>query len=196
VNEAATGGRPNSDGVDTVEELMRNTRNNPLEDLGMHLPLICDRYEIRNDVAPGAGKYRGGAGVVKSQRYLTPGFMTHESDRHLDAPWGAFGGKSGSVGKMEIYNIKDPSDIRQEYSKFSGLRTEEGDVVSYFSPSGGGFGNPLEREPAKVLDDVLDDIISLDMARDDYGVVMAAVDDGYGWQVDEKATEQLRASMA
>ena len=196
VNEAATGGRPNSDGVDTVEELMRNTRNNPLEDLGMHLPLICDRYEIRNDVPPGAGKYRGGAGVVKSQRYLTPGFMTHESDRHLDAPWGAFGGKSGSVGKMEIYNIKDPSDIRQEYSKFSGLRTEEGDVVSYFSPSGGGFGNPLEREPAKVLDDVLDDIISLDIARDDYGVVMAAVDDGYGWQVDEKATEQLRASMS
>jgi N-methylhydantoinase B len=97
---------------------------------------------------------------------------------------------------MEIYNIKDPSDIRQEYSKFSGLRTEEGDVVSYFSPSGGGFGNPLEREPAKVLDDVLDDIISLDIARDDYGVVMAAVDDGYGWQVDEKATEQLRASMS
>ena len=43
VNEAATGGRPAADGVDTVEELMRNTRNNPLEDLGMHLPLICDR---------------------------------------------------------------------------------------------------------------------------------------------------------
>ena len=46
VNEAAMGGRPNSDGPDTVEELMRNTRNNPLEDLGMHLPLICDRYEV------------------------------------------------------------------------------------------------------------------------------------------------------
>ena len=50
-----------------------------------------------------------------------------------------FGGKPGAVGKMEIYNIKDPSDVRQEYSKFSGLRTEEGDVVSYISPSGGGF---------------------------------------------------------
>jgi N-methylhydantoinase B len=195
VNEAATGGRPNSDGVDTVEELMRNTRNNPLEDLGMHLPLICDRYEIRDDAPPGAGKYRGGAGVVKSQRYLTPGFMTHESDRHLDAPWGAFGGKPGAVGKMEIYNIKDPSNVRQEYSKFSGLRTEEGDVVSYISPSGGGFGSPLERDTAKVLDDVLDDIISVDEARDDYGVVMTAVDDGYGWQVDEAATEKLRASM-
>ena len=175
---------------------MRNTRNNPLEDLGMHLPLICDRYEIRDDGPPGAGKFRGGAGVVKSQRYLTPGFMTHESDRHLDAPWGVFGGKPGSVGKMEIYNVKDPSNVRQEYSKFSGLRTEEGDVVSYISPSGGGFGNPLERDPSKVLDDVLDEIITLDSARNDYGVVMQEVDDGYGWSVNNEATEKLRAEMS
>ena len=196
VNEAATGGRPASDGADTVEELMRNTRNNPLEDLGMHLPLICDRYEIRDDGPPGAGKYRGGAGVIKSQRYLTSGFMTHESDRHLDAPWGAFGGKAGSVGKMEIYNIKDPSNVRQEYSKFSGLRTNEGDVVSYISPSGGGFGDPLERDPLKVLDDVLDEIITIESARDDYGVVMLEVDDGYGWSVNSEATKKLRAEMS
>ena len=100
------GGRPKSDGPDTVEELMRNTRNNPLEDLGMHLPLICDRYELRDDVMPGAGKFRGGQGVVKSQRFLTPGFITHESDRHDDAPWGVFGGKSGAGGKYEIYNVR------------------------------------------------------------------------------------------
>ncbi len=56
VNEAAMGGRPASDGPDTVEELMRNTRNNPLEDLGMHLPLICDRYEVRDDVVAGRGQ--------------------------------------------------------------------------------------------------------------------------------------------
>jgi N-methylhydantoinase B len=43
----------------TIEELMRNTRNNPLEDLGMQLPMICDRYEIRDDVFPGAGEFRG-----------------------------------------------------------------------------------------------------------------------------------------
>ena len=195
VNEAATGGRPNADGVDTVEELMRNTRNNPIEDLGMHLPLICDRYEIRNDVPPGPGKYRGGAGVVKSQRYLTPGFMTHESDRHLDAPWGAFGGKEGSVGKLEIYNINNPNEIKQEYSKFSGLRTNEGDVVSYFSPSGGGFGDPLERDPKKVLDDVLDDIISPLMAKKDYGVILENVDDGYGWKINIEETSKLRQEL-
>ncbi len=194
VNEAAMGGRPLSDGPDTVEELMRNTRNNPLEDLGMHLPLICDRYEVRDDVAPGAGKFRGGQGVVKSQRYMTPGFMTHESDRHLDAPWGVFGGKEGAGGKMEIYNVATPDEIRQEYSKFSGLRTEEGDVVSYFSPSGGGYGDPLERDPQKVLDDVLDGFITPDHAADDYGVVLKAVDDGYGWQIDKAATDSKRAA--
>ncbi|WP_193175746.1 hydantoinase B/oxoprolinase family protein [Oricola nitratireducens] len=195
VNEAAMGGRATSDGPDTVEELMRNTRNNPLEDLGMHLPLICDRYEVRDDVPPGAGKFRGGAGVVKSQRYLTPGFMTHESDRHLDAPWGVFGGKQGAVGKLEIHNVHT-GKTRSEYSKFSGMRAEEGDVVSYFSPSGGGYGDPLERDPAKVLDDVLDGFITPEHARDDYGVVLREVDDGYGWGLNDEATSKLRSEMS
>jgi len=195
VNEAAMGGRPASDGPDTVEELMRNTRNNPLEDLGMHLPLICDRYEVRDDVTPGAGKFRGGSGVVKSQRYLTPGFMTHESDRHLDAPWGVFGGKEGAVGKLEVHNTKT-GETRQEYSKFSGLRTEEGDVISYFSPCGGGYGDPLERDPEDVLDDVLDGFINVGHAKDDYGVVLKEVDDGYGWALDAKATDKLRAQKS
>ncbi len=195
VNEAAMGGRPLSDGPDTIEELMRNTRNNPLEDLGMHLPLICDRYEVRDDVPPGAGKFRGGAGVVKSQRYLTPGFMTHESDRNEDAPWGIFGGKDGAVSKVEIRNIHS-GKVSYQPAKFSGLRTEEGDVVTYFSPAGGGYGNPLERDPNKVLDDVLDGFITVDHARDDYGVVLMEVDDGYGWALDGEATRSLRAELA
>ena len=195
VNEAAMGGRPASDGPDTVEELMRNTRNNPLEDLGMHLPLICDRYEVRDDVPPGAGKFRGGAGVVKSQRYLTPGYMTHESDRHKDAPWGVFGGEEGAVGKVEIHNVVT-GETRSAFSKFSGLRTEIGDVVSYFSPSGGGYGNPLERMPEKVLDDVLDGFIDVEHARDAYGVVLHSADNGYDWALDKEGTQKLRASLS
>ena len=195
VNEAAMGGRPASDGPDTVEDLMRNTRNNPLEDLGMHLPLICDRYEVRDDVPPGAGKFRGGSGVVKSQRYLTPGYMTHESDRHKDAPWGVFGGEEGAVGKVEIHNVVT-GETRSAFSKFSGLRTEIGDVVSYFSPSGGGYGNPLERMPEKVLDDVLDGFIDADHARDAYGVVLQAADNGYDWALDKERTQKLRASLS
>ena len=196
VNEAAMGARSTSDGPDRIEELMRNTRNNPLEDLGMHLPLICDRYEIRDDVFPGAGKFRGGAGVVKSQRFLTPGFVTHESDRHEDAPWGVFGGHEGAVGKMQVDNTIDPSKNRSAYAKFSGLRVEEGDVVSYFSPSGGGYGSPLERDPHKVLDDVLDDFITVDHAFEVYGVVFDEVDDGYGYAVNPTKTQSRRAELA
>lgn len=193
VNEAAMGGRPKSDGPDTVEELMRNTRNNPLEDLGMHLPLICDRYEVRDDVEPGAGRHRGGAGVVKSQRFLTPGFMTHESDRHEDTPWGIFGGKEGAVGKLTVHNTAKPDEVRNEFAKISGLRVAPGDVISYYSPSGGGYGDPLDREPEKVLDDVLDGFVSPEHARRDYAVVLCRTDDGYDWGLDTEATDLLRS---
>ncbi|MDA8348197.1 MAG: hydantoinase B/oxoprolinase family protein [Pseudomonadota bacterium] len=195
VNEAAMGGRPHSDGPDTVEELMRNTRNNPLEDLGMHLPLICDRYEVRDDVFPGAGKFRGGQGVVKAQRFLTPGFVTHEADRHEDAPWGIFGGLAGAGGKVEIHNVARPQEVSAQYAKFSGLRVEPGDVVTYYSPVGGGYGDPLERDPAKVLDDVLDDFISVKHAEEVYGVVFDVVDDGYGYAVNGAGTSARRAAI-
>ena len=185
------GGRPLSDGPDTIEELMRNTRNNPLEDLGMHLPLICDRYEVRDDVPPGAGKFRGGVGVVKSQRYLTPGFMTHESDRNEDAPWGIFGGKRrhGRQGRLQ----RRPSgEVREMPAKFSGLAVEANDVMTYYSPNGGGYGKPLERPARKVLDDVLDGFYTVEHAREVYGVVV----DVEAETVDIAATEALRARMS
>ncbi len=196
VNEAAMGARPGSDGPDTVEELMRNTRNNPLEDLGMHLPLICDRYEIRDDVPPGAGRFRGGMGVVKSQRFLTPGSMTHESDRHEDTPWGIFGGGEGATATLTLHNAADQDATpKPQYAKFSGLQTRPGDVVTYRSPCGGGFGSPLEREPSKVLDDILDEFVTPEHASEVYGVVVDAVDDGYGWAVNLAATAKRRAEM-
>lgn len=195
VNEGSMGGRPFSDGPDTTEELMRNTRNNPLEDLGMNLPLVCDRYEVRDDVPPAPGKFRGGMGVVKSQRFLTPGMITHEADRHLDAPWGIFGGAPGHGGKVEIYNIATPENVHQEYAKFSGRAVNAGDVMSYISPCGGGYGNPLERSPEKVLDDLLDGFIDADHAREAYGVVIDATGKGYGWAINVSETERLRTEM-
>ena len=193
VNEAAMGGRPRSDGPDTIEELMRNTRNNPLEDLGMHLPMICDRYEIRDDVFPGAGEYRGGMGVVKSQRFLTPGFMTHESDRNEDVPWGIFGGHEGATAIVRIHNNESGAPARDVDAKFSGMRAEFGDVVTYLSPCGGGYGDPLNRDPRKVLDDLLDGYITRDHAGAIYGVVFQPTTDGFDWGLDQAATTRLRA---
>lgn len=190
VNEGAYGGRPRSDGPDCIDNLMANTRNNPLEDLAMHIPMICDRYELRDDALPGAGEFRGGIGVVKAQRVLTPAFITHESERHTDAPWGIFGGHDGACGRCTITNPARP-DVREMHSKFSGLAVGADDVMTYYSPNGGGYGNPLNRPPMKVLEDVLDDFCTVEHARTVYGVIV----DPDAETVDLAATESLRRKM-
>lgn len=191
VNEGAYGGRPHSDGPDSIDNLMANTRNNPLEDLAMHIPMICDRYELRDDEPPGAGEHRGGIGVVKAQRVLTAGFITHESERHTDAPWGAFGGREGTVGKCLVYNTGKPGEVKEMPSKFSGFAVEANDVMAYYSPNGGGYGSPLRRPARKVLEDVLDGFYSAEHAREAYGVVVNLKAE----TVDAAATEALRARM-
>jgi N-methylhydantoinase B len=191
VNEGSYGGRPRSDGPDSIDSLMANTRNNPLEDLAMHLPMICDRYELRDDVMPGAGRSRGGIGVVKAQRVLTDAFITHENERHHDVPWGIFGGGPGAVGKVDIYNVARPTDVKHMPAKFSGLRVAAGDVHVFYGPCGGGFGDPLERPAEKVLDDVLDGFCTVEHARAAYGVVLDPVAE----TVDAAATRALRERM-
>ena len=191
VNEGAYGGRPRSDGPDSIDNLMANTRNNPLEDLAMHLPMICDRYELRDDVMPGAGRFRGGIGVVKAQRMLTDGFITHENERHHDAPWGIFGGGPGQVGKVEIYHINRPDEITRMPAKFSGVRMRAGDVHAFYAPCGGGFGDPLERPAALLLDDVLDGFCTVEHARMAYGVIIDPVAE----TVDATATQRLRDQL-
>jgi N-methylhydantoinase B len=156
----------------------------------MHIPMICDRYELRDDVPPGAGEFRGGLGVVKAQRVLSAGFITHESERHKDAPWGVFGGTEGAVGKCLVYNAAKPDEVREMYSKFSGLAVEANDVMAYYSPNGGGYGSPLKRPAQKVLEDVLDGFYSAAHAREVYGVAVNVEDE----TVDVEATAKLRAA--
>lgn len=77
------------------------------------------------------------------------------------------------------------------HSKFSGLEVKADDVMSYFSPNGGGFGDPLKRRAQKVLEDVLDGFCSVDHAREAYGVIVDLEDE----TVDLDATNKLRAKM-
>jgi N-methylhydantoinase B len=187
VNEGAYGGRATSDGPDSIDNLMANTRNNPIEDLGMHLPMICDRYELRDDVACGAGKHRGGIGVVKHQRMLEGGWLTHEAERHTDVPWGLFGGSPGAVGRVDIFNHAAPHEAVAQYAKISGVVMKPGDTMAFYSPCGGGYGDPYERPAEKVLDDVLDGFCTPAYAASAYGVVVD------GKRIDAKATAALRA---
>ena len=187
VNEGSYGGRATKDGCDSVDNLMANTRNNPIEELDMHYPLRNQCYELRPE-PPAAGKWRGGLGIVRENLFLEPGFISCEADRHLEAPVGIFGGEPGRVGAL----VKNPGKPNEERwpSKITGYRMEAGDVMRIVVPSAGGYGNPRERDPALVLDDWLDDYITLDIARDTYGVVI----DGEAEQVDVAATDRLRAA--
>ena len=190
INESAYGGRPASDGPDSIDELMRNTRNNPIEDLGMHLPLICDRYELRDDVPPGAGRYRGGLGIVKVQRFLTPGYVVHEADRHEDVPWGFLGGAPGTVGRLEKWNAGAPGAVEIWPAKVPATPTETGDCIAVYTPGGGGYGDPLERPADQVRDDVADGYFTPTHAEEVYGVVL-----NDGLAVDHAATEARRAAL-
>jgi N-methylhydantoinase B len=183
ITEGSYGGRPGKDGMDAVDTLFANTRNNPAEDIESHYPLRVERYELREDAA-GPGKWRGGTGSIREISFLAHGRFCLEGDGHRFAPWGIFGGEAGTPGDL----VLNPGTDREEHlpSKIPDRRTRTGDTVRTVSPCGGGYGDSLERDPRRVLDDVLDGLVSERNAREQYGVMLS------GGAVDSGATEQLR----
>ncbi|MEE8433900.1 MAG: hydantoinase B/oxoprolinase family protein [bacterium] len=186
VDEGSYGGRFGKDGMDSVDNLVANTRNNPVEELDMHYPLRNERYELRAD-PPAAGKWRGGIGIVRENRFLEPGYISCEADRHLEPPHGVFGGSQGLTGSL----IKNPGTPGEESwpSKITGYKMKAGDLIQITGPSGGGYGDPRERDPEMVLGDWLDDFISLDIARDVYGVAIESESE----TVNAEETRRLRS---
>ena len=189
ITEGSYGGRFGKDGMDAVDTLFANTRNNPIEDIESHFPLRVTRYELIEDKA-GAGKWRGGLGSIREMQFLTESFLSLEGDGNKYAPWGLFAGQSGTPGGFQhIPAGGDPIDLP---SKIPSRQASAGDSYRTVSPCGGGYGDPLERDPAMVLEDVLDEYVSLDSAQNQYGVVI----DRASMTVDEGATVALRQEMA
>ena len=173
--------------MDAVDTLYANTRNNPIEDIETHLPLRVLRYELREDVS-GAGKWRGGLGSVREFTFLSDGGASVEGEGHRYRPWGFLGGSEGMPAKLDLVA---GGTTRALPSKVPHMNiAKDGRFVCY-GPAGGGYGNPLERDPAKVADDVLDEVISIETALKDYGVVVSAKG-----AVDEVATTKARAGRS
>ena len=187
VNEGAYGGRYGKDGPDSVDTLIPNTRNNPIEELEWRFPMRCERYELRDEPAA-PGQWRGGIGIVRENRFLVDGFFGCEGTRQLeeDPPRGMFGGVNGLVGSL----TRNPGTAGEEAinAMVSGVPIHAGDLFQIVAPSGGGFGNPLERDPLQVREDVLDGFTTIEQARDAYGVVI----DGETTEVDLAETVALR----
>ena len=102
VDEGSYGGRPGRDGLDSVDCLIANTRNNPIEELEWRFPMRTERYELRDDPCA-AGKWRGGIGMVRVNRFLVDTIVTCEGDRYeSDPPWGIFGGHDGTLAHGKV----------------------------------------------------------------------------------------------
>lgn len=101
---------------------------------------------------------------------------------------GVFGGTDGTVGKVEIFY--PTGEVHETYAKFSSLKVPAGGGMSYYAPCGEGYGDPLNRTPEKLLDDVLDGFCTKQRAYDIYGVVITN-----DMRIDVKATEDRRKQL-
>jgi N-methylhydantoinase B len=167
IHEASYGGRCGKDGLDAVDTLYANTRNNPIEDIESHLPLRVTRYELVEDRA-GAGRWRGGLGTVREVEFLDEAGYSLEGDGSVWAPPGLFGGEPGTPGAVWLDHGTDRA--RELPSKFPYRRAAAGERLRLISPCGGGYGDPLQRDREAVRRDVSEGFVSPESARARYGL--------------------------
>ena len=167
--EGSYGGRFTKDGMDAVDTLYANTRNNPIEDIESHLPMRVTRYELREDTC-GAGRSRGGVGACRAFQFLEPGGFSVEGEGHKFPPWGFKGGDDGRPAELHLIHSDGTDEALA--SKVPYRPTAAGDTFLAVGPSAGGYGPAFERDPEAVLDDVLDGIVSVENAAKQYGVVI------------------------
>jgi N-methylhydantoinase B len=183
------GGKPTEDGEAALFAMtLGDTYNVPAEVVEIRYPWRVERFELAQD-SGGAGKYRGGLGVIRDYRLGVDAGLTVTADRvKYTPPWGLFGGKPGNTN-ITVVHRNDGSEER--WRKISALPLKKGEVVSFRGGGGGGYGSPLERDPEKVLLDVINGYVSLTAAREEYGVII----DGKTMTVDSKSTEELRSQV-
>ena len=185
---SGTGARATKDGCEAMAWAF-NAANIPVEAQEANQPIVVERFELLRDSA-GAGKFRGGCGIRRDMRFLVDeGQLTNLSDRQTFPPYGLFGGKPGGLGRT----VLNPGPGEQVVHGKASREFAYGDVISFQQAGAGGYGDPLEREPGRVLEDVLDDYVSIEAARSEYGVVIAG--GGVDLRVDGPATNELRKKM-
>jgi 5-oxoprolinase (ATP-hydrolysing)/N-methylhydantoinase B len=169
------GGRFGHDGNDCVIAINGNCRFNPTEVFETRFPLRVEDCELVTD-SGGAGKWRGGLGYRRTLLATVPITGSQCSDRHEVKPWGIFGGLPGGNGGTLIKKngSAEWKTVKELYgkvssSKFANIAFEPGDRIMLTAPGGGGYGNPAERDPAVVAEDVAEGYVSAAATREIYG---------------------------
>ena len=180
-------GRPIGDGMDG-HSWWPLFENIPSEYLESYYPMIIEGYASVPDTG-GAGRHRGGNGVEKIYRLLEPGEISIHDDRHRSRPWGILGGKPGAVSGKWLLRADGRRTPLE--SKVDNVKVAPGDRIVFRTAGGGGWGDPLERDPARVHADVRRKLMSARAAEREYGVVLA----GDPLVPDTAATDEKRESI-
>ncbi|MCP8970096.1 hydantoinase B/oxoprolinase family protein [Ectobacillus ponti] len=180
-------GRPIGDGLDG-HSWWPAFVNIPTEYLETYYPLRVELYETGMD-SGGAGFHRGGNCNRKLYTCLAAGTVSIHDDRSSIQPWGINGGEPGSSSHKTLIK-KDGTRIELP-SKIDNVVVEEGDQILFVTAGSGGWGDPLERDPQKVLLDVDRGLVSAEKALHSYGVVT-----GQTGEIDEQKTTEMRAKLA
>lgn len=181
------GAHAGADGENGIMHMTQpGSRNNPVEVLETKAPWIIENYCLRQD-SGGPGLHRGGLGITRTYKFLTDASVLTLVKKTKTRPWGMEGGETGENGHVILW----PETERETFTGMIYETMKPGDRLVNNSGGGGGWGDPLQRDPAAVLRDVKNDYISSESARDHYGVVISP-ETG---RVDEAATLALRAEL-
>jgi len=192
-----TGATARKDGNDGEITRHSNCRNTPIEVFEGRYPFRTLEYRLAGD-SGGAGRYRGGLGVVRTLEVTAPEItLSALFDRAKIAPWGLNGGMPGGLSWLRVKRTGESAfrTFSEAFgtispTKFTNVILRRGDIVTYCTPGGGGFGPAHERPPDEVLADVRSGWISPESARRDYGV--AVTQRGAEVEIDAEETRRLR----
>ncbi|MDI1288766.1 MAG: hydantoinase B/oxoprolinase family protein [bacterium] len=182
------GAHADGDGADGIMHVTEpGCRNNPIEVLENKGPLLIEEYGFRAD-SGGAGKNRGGVGVVRAYRFLAPTDAIVINYKTKTQPWSVAGGTKGVKNTVLV----EPGTTAEREVGCSHNIFDTNGTITNLTGGGGGWGNPFEREVDRVVQDVKQGFVSPESARSDYGVVV----DGITLEIDDAATLQLRVAAA
>ena len=179
------------DGQEGVPHMASNQANVPVEMIESDYPIRIERYGFVPDTG-GAGEFRGGLALEREYRMLADDiYFGVRSDKCFHPPHGLFGGQAGSPAVNLIRSAGGETTLPPMPMK--PITLHAGEVYRHVMAGGGGFGNALERDPKRVRDDVLDGKVTVEHARDVYGVVLS---DGALREIDAISTRALRATRS
>jgi len=185
-----SGARANKDGISGITVNQSNAKIAPVEIIESEFPTRLMRVELIRD-SGGAGQYRGGLGIRREYLNLADARFSIRSMKHRIPPNGCAGGATGRGG--DIWINPDTDAAKRLPTRYADYPLQASDVFRLDTPGGGGYGDPLARDPERVLGDVCQGAVSVEAAEREYGVVLAQ--SGRGWTIDVAATQARRAQM-